>query len=672
MIRKTKPILRMTALMLSLCLLAGCGGNSRETLPSETEPTETTPEPVVYEPVVTGNGNPSSLSYAGSYLSEEGADAVAARVGEEELTNRMLRFFYNLEIGSYRNSGETVQPDYDLPLFSQSCPMTKGLSWEHYFLEKALNSWHSCQALVIESRQPQIISETNYKAEPTTHEQFFPDTLPAYPLAYIDKECYLPNSMHQAFLDGIPEQVQELADRLGFADADALARALSGEDAEAKDLEDYVNLYNYAYFYFTELSYSVTVTDREADIWRVNHPEDYEDTEKTVTILHSLMRPAGAEVDDSGRVTASEEEWAACLDNINKLLASRKKDWITTHNPENTFAVLANQNSADGGTRASGGRYVSIRRGQMNPQIEEWAFADERKYGDVETIRTDMGYEVLFFKSSEEIGFAQAKEDCLREKFRARLEELKRTYPMEVDYSKICLTEAAPTAAMEDILYPDVAHEHYPEMMVYLQQDYAPAPFGAWQVSRHGCGITTMAMVTTYLSDTTYTPAVLADEYSMFATPNGTDGTIFQKIPPELGFFCDKTAWDWETVEEALNSGKIVVSLQYHGHFTKTGHYLALVGLTEEGDVVIRDSNIYNYGRLAGHKVDHFDPQLVIANNAVYWIFQPKIRRIEACSRCGDPDNCGMPEGLLLEDYTCEKCLTALSRRNAFLALTAE
>ena len=93
MIRKTKPILRMMALMLSLCLLAGCGGNSRETLPSETEPTETAPEPVVYEPVVTGNGNPSSLSYAGSYLSEEGADAVAARVGEEELTNRMLRFF---------------------------------------------------------------------------------------------------------------------------------------------------------------------------------------------------------------------------------------------------------------------------------------------------------------------------------------------------------------------------------------------------------------------------------------------------------------------------------------------------------------------------------------------------------------------------------------------------
>lgn len=154
-------------------------------------------------------------------------------------------------------------------------------------------------------------------------------------------------------------------------------------------------------------------------------------------------------------------------------------------------------------------------------------------------------------------------------------------------------------------------------------------------------------------------------------TPNGTDGTIFQKIPPELGFFCEGTAWDWETVEEALNAGKIVVSLQYHGHFTKTGHYLALVGLTDEGDVIIRDSNIYNYGRLAGHKVDHFDPQLVIANNAVYWIFQPKIRRIEACSRCGDPDNCGMPEGLLLEDYTCEKCLTALTRRNAFLALNA-
>ena len=656
---------RILALLLALCLLAGCG--KKEILrTTEPEPTETTiPGPT---PVVAGSGNSAELDCQDSYVKPGDARTQVAWVGEESLDNGVLRVLYNLEIGSYRSSGEQPQPDYSEPLYAQSCPLADGLSWEHYFLERTLYSYHTCQALYHDSLQPQIIQSEYYRAIPELHEEFYDESLPAYPLTFRDKDRFDPNSMHQKFLDAIPEMLEQLAQEHGAANAAELAQKLAGPDAGAEDLQQAVHLLNYAYTYFTELSYYNRVTQEELDAYLNEHPGQYSDSEKTVTILHCLFRPEGAEVDADGKVIATQAQWDACLRNVEQLKRKRN-GFLTKRNPSNTFMAMANEYSEDAGTKANGGRYVSVRRGQLNPQIEEWAFADERKYGDEQIILTDIGYEMVLFESSETLGTSQARADCQQEKYRNAVQELKATYPLKVDYSQISLTETAPELGLSDVLYADVAHERYPEMMVFLQRDFNDAPYGSWKVGPHGCGITTLAMVTTYLSDELHTPAELAARYSEFDGPQGTDRTIFIKMPPELGFLYERDCWEWEIVEEALREGKVAVSLQVKGYFTRGGHYLALVGLTDDGDVVIRDSNIRNYTRLEGHQVDHFDHELLLPNNVRFWIFQPKIRRIAACARCGNPDSCGMPEGLLLEDYICEKCAAALTRRNGFLAL---
>ena len=51
----------------------------------------------------------------------------------------------------------------------------------------------------------------------------------------------------------------------------------------------------------------------------------------------------------------------------------------------------------------------------------------------------------------------------------------------------------------------------------------------------------------------------------------------------------------------------------------------------------------------------------------MYWSFEPKITRIPACWRCGDETGLEAPEGLLLSDYTCAKCLDAMARKEDFL-----
>lgn len=675
---RNKAVARGAAAMLAGLLAVSClGGCARKQEPAmeTTESTAWTEEATTAPalPVVTGNNNAASLLCKGSYTEDGQDQTVVARAGESELTNRMLRIFYNMEIAAFRQEEQPEQPDYEEPLDTQKCGLTgENISWQHYFLDRALKRWYNCQVLWNRSKQPQEITEKNYKAEPTTHEQFFSKDLPAYPYLYGYKEEFMPNTMHQAYLDQLPDMLDALAVENGFSGGEQMAKALAGSGASKEDLNAYAQLYNRAYMYFTELSYSIKPTDEELDAYIKENAGKYTDEEKVVGIRHCLLIPEKAQVAADGTVTASEDAWKECVEKGQKLLEDRKKSWLSNRSPEGTFATLANQNSCDEGTRLDGGRYVNIRKGTLNAQIEEWAFADDRQPQDVELLQTDMGVELLYWIGGSTQGREQARQDLMQRLYEAAVAELKTDNPFSVDYSAVCLTGSPSPAAPDSLLYSDVAHEHYPEIPLYLQQDYAPAPFGAYKVSRHGCGITTFAMVSSYLADETLTPAYLAARYYTYAVPNGTNGDIFDQIPPELGYFCEGRTWSWIDVENALRDDRIAVSLQVKGYFTKTGHYLALQEMTENGNVVVRDSNIYNYTRLKEHKVDNFEVSDITTNNSVYWIFQPKITRIPVCSRCGDPENAQMPDILLRQEYVCHKCQNALVRRNGFMALLGE
>ena len=46
---------------------------------------------------------------------------------------------------------------------------------------------------------------------------------------------------------------------------------------------------------------------------------------------------------------------------------------------------------------------------------------------------------------------------------------------------------------------------------------------------------------------------------------------------------------DSKKLVEALESGKLVIAIMAPGHFTTTGHFIVLRGITEEGNVLVAD-----------------------------------------------------------------------------------
>jgi len=448
-----------------------------------------------------------------------------------------------------------------------------------------------------------------------------------------------------------------------------MAASAFGTDLDA--LTELARLYNYGYMYFTTLSYDVDLTEEDiVDYFTMNetHYAQQDITPSsgyTVDIRHLLMIPESEEhtvdIAQDGTVTCAEEVWDACRLEAEALL----EGWMTARKKtEATFADLANKNSDDTGSALNGGSYRQLLPGQLIPVLDSWCFDPERIPGDTAILRSDYGYHILYFSGKTDLWYARAEADLTARKQADIIAAAKERFPMEVDYSAIALGEATAAVSAAEFLYPDVAHERFPEVPLYLQQDYPGVRFGGQELRTHGCGITTMSMLASYMTDEEWTPPEMCARYGNYSYGSGTDGMIFVNEPAVMGFYLRANVYDFDVALEALKEGQIVVCIQHKGYWTRGGHYLLLEKLTEDGQVQVRDSNIFNYGKLVAHKEDKHTWANVIRDCYGYWIYEDKVTRIPACTRCGTPEETNDP---LAMDYICEKCEPALLRRAAWL-----
>lgn len=642
-----EKIIKLTALALLMGLLSGCAA---EVVPQTTEPSTATETATVPEYTHPADGNADDVTCKGSYIVDAPkGEAIAATMGEAVLTNAELLAWYYLEVSDYRQSGNETAPDFDIPLESQFCPLAEGLTWQQYFLQRALNRWHGARALMMQGDLEKLPTEEFYQPIPSTQEAYMTG-MPATRLLYGYNDSFIPNDLHQAYLDEIPTLVEGL-NYPAQIDADALAAC--------------VEVYNRGYMFFTELCYALEPSAEAVEAYLAEHEADYAGvTGRLVDVRHILLIPKDAEVAADGTVTCSEEAWDAAMKQARDLLGLYHTTW-----KEATFANIANKNSQDPGSRLNGGLYSGLRQGQLEESLDEWCFDENRSKGDTEIIRSSLGVHVLYFSGSREARYVEAEKAVLTEMAGELVTAAKEKYPMTVDYSAIELAELPFEAdvTVSDVLYPDVAHERYPCVPLYIQQDYPFAPYGNYMLASHGCGITTMAMLASYMTDDQLTPPYLAGRYGNYCLESGTDNSLFANTPAQMGFYLVETTREWSKVEEALKNGQMVVSLQYKGYFTRAGHFLVIERFTEDGNVVIRDSNVLNYERLPEHAVDSFDPKLLLPANINFWIYEKKIVTIPACDRCGDPVGEGVP-AVLLTDYSCPRCGTSSQRRENYLA----
>ena len=624
---------------------------TRETLPEYTVPPD---------------GNPEDVTCLGSYSLPGEPEEPVAKLGWTELNNGELAVFYQLAINGFSPEAGQSGPDFGRPLEGQLVP-GEDITWQQHFLRQALDTWHTLAALEQKSREPALRVEENFHPSEHLHTKYMTD-MPINDILYSEDGTFRLNRMHGEYLDQLPQKLADTASLLGYETPESMvAGELPGVDRET--LEKAARLANYAYMYFTDLTYDQVPTEQEV-LSRL-----YEGEDRVVDVRQILLRPEHAKLTPEGKVIADQDQWDICEAQTNQFLVQWNGKWRN----EARFANKARQQSQDARTKMNGGLYENIRKGQLIEPLNSWCFDPQREPGDVEVLKSEYGFHILYFCGSRDAGYEETANKILEERMEELLEQIREEYPMEVTYEKITLPTIfghGDLSLEAHLLYPDLAHERISEVPVYIQQDYLSAPYGGYNVSSHGCGITSLAMLSTYMGDDYLTPGKLAARYGRYNSEHGTDAGILYETPPDMGYYLRERSYNWEDAKAALEEGRIVINLQHKGYFTGGGHYLVLTGLTEEGDVIIRDSNVYNYGKLPEHKQDHFPPERLLGAAQGFWIYDYKILSYPICARCGDcprrddPDMENAPN-FLTEDYLCPRCRAALERRSVFLSLTA-
>ena len=134
------------------------------------------------------------------------------------------------------------------------------------------------------------------------------------------------------------------------------------------------------------------------------------------------------------------------------------------------------------------------------------------------------------------------------------------------------------------------------EVVYWSQMDerWCNEPYGKTQtIGYAGCGPTALAIVVSTLTDTGINPKEMAD----WAYENGYccegDGSYRTLIPEGAAHYKLEVEGagkqDAQKIVDALAAGKLVVAIMGPGHFTTSGHFIVLRGVTEEGKLLVAD-----------------------------------------------------------------------------------
>ena len=364
---------------------------------------------------VPADGDPDDVTCKGSYsVSDEevraAGDTVIATMGDDTLTNEELQVYYWMQVQQFLNEYyyylSYFGMDYTQPLDTQTCTISEtSMTWQQYFLQAALDNWHNYQCLSNESLA------NGYEIDPAI----------------------------RADLDAIADTLAADAVTNGFDSAESWVEYNIGPGSTIESYQKYLELYYQGYTYFEDLYNQFVPTEAEVEAYFDTHAEDYSASGITkegnfVDVRHVLIMPEGADSSNITTETFSDEAWAWAEAKAEELL----EQWKAGEATEDTFAELANQNSADSdGT--DGGLYTQVSEGQMVEAFDAWIFDAARQYGDVDIVKTEYGYHIMFFVSSMPQWKYYAESDYISEKASQVILDLVEANPIEVDYSAIKL-----------------------------------------------------------------------------------------------------------------------------------------------------------------------------------------------------------------------------------------
>ena len=410
-------VILLLAAILAVLILNGRDKSQTEVPASEesSASTEATETAETTEATIPADGDPDNVTCKGSYtVSDEEAKAangdIVATAGDRVLTNGQLQVLYWRSVQNfYAQYGSYAQYfglDHTQSMDTQVCTVTDGLTWQQYFLEDALNNWKAFDAVAQQAR------ENGFQMSDENQQQ----------------------------MDEMEDGLAETALNNGFEDAEAMIVRNFGPGATVEDYKSFWEMYFLGSDYYSEVTGSYAPTAEEIAEYFNTHEAEYAEqgldkTTSSVDVRHILILPEGATVETVTTEEFSDEAWAAGEQKAQEIL----EQWLSGDKTEDSFAALANENSADSGSNTNGGLYTGVTQGQMVEAFDEWCFDADRKVGDYGIVKTKFGYHIMYFCGSQLLWESQAESDLISQMASDFLNEAVAAADAKVDYSAIKL-----------------------------------------------------------------------------------------------------------------------------------------------------------------------------------------------------------------------------------------
>lgn len=341
-------------------------------------------------------------------------DTVIATIGSYKIDNALLQVFcleeFESFVSEYYDYISYIGLDLSTNLSEQTCYFDEALTWEQFFIEAALESWQSYALMGTLAEQHEFVMDAEWK-----------DTL-----------------------DSMAETLEEDAKNNGYESADAMLRARYGESCSVAVYSEYVNMVFYANaFYTSQFEFS------DSDIAEAFDANEATLAEKGVTktsalkadVRHLLVMPEGGTTGEDGNKTYSEDEWAACLAEAEKLL----QEWKDGEATEESFAELVEKHTDDTASASTGGLYEGVLNdGTYMEEFQNWAVDINRQTGDTGIVRTTAGCHIMYFVAGEPewLYYAEALlQDARFEELQKQMETIQTENTLNVSYSKIAIEQ---------------------------------------------------------------------------------------------------------------------------------------------------------------------------------------------------------------------------------------
>ncbi len=375
----------------------------------------------------------NDIGYKASYMvsdekAHENAAKVIAQVGDMKLTNDVLNILYWSTVSQYYSSYYSYI-DLSAPLAEQTCIMDETMSWEQFFLQEALDNWHTYASLCLQA-----------EADGYQYSQELMDEMTA-----------------------LPETLAAAAQENEMESVDALMKASYGAGATEAGYLRYDELLMKSMTYFSDLYEQNVPTDEEIENFYTEHSAELEqagygkDAGNQANVRHILIKvddfkeTAQAPAEENGEETTeptteettaeetSQEAWDACYAEAERILAL----WQSGEATEDSFAALVEEYTDDTGSATTGGLYEGIMPGSGYVQpFLEWSISAERQPGDTGIVQVDdyyQGYHIMYYVSGEPVWSLVSANDLLTERMSEIVDKVLDTYPMETNFKKIVL-----------------------------------------------------------------------------------------------------------------------------------------------------------------------------------------------------------------------------------------